>query len=116
MSRKFFLKEILAACLVSLIFLSFGLAGWISGAVTIFFFALYIAYFILSYWLARGDPAPKPGAFFSIKEEQETIENIDIEEEGLKFRQPSDEKVNQIGNELVLERNSITPNIMYQFF
>lgn len=112
MSRKFFLKEIISACLISLIFLGFGLAGWISGAVTLIFFALYIAYFALSYYLALQDTTPKPGAFFSIREEHETIENIDIEEEGLKFRAKTQPKIQEVGEELVLERNSITPNLL----
>lgn len=112
--KKFFFKEILSASLISLIFLGFGLAGWISGIVIVIFLVLYVGYVMTSYLLARSNTSLPPKATINFDICNGTIDNLDFDNKLLFSSNKEQPKVNtnQTGmNFISVDRNSLTPQI-----
>lgn len=67
-SSKFFIKEIVTICVICSTFFVFGMIGYISGIIMIFFLIFYLLYFILGFELASNSQTKNFEQFIDIEE------------------------------------------------
>lgn len=103
----------MAASVITLIFLGFGLMGWISGAIILIFAILYIVYVGFSYFLARNNDSTHPLATIDLDNCKDTIDNLDLHNSHLlsNAKITAGKKKESRLNLISVERNSLTPQI-----
>ena len=101
----------MAASLITLIFLGFGLLGWISGVIILIFLIVYACYVSASYYLAKNHKSIPTIATINFENCKETVENIDFDENYLlsSSRKNLVDKKRPNTNFISVDRNSLTP-------
>lgn len=109
--KKFFLKEIASASLITLVFLGFGLAGWISGVIILIFAVLYVIYVVASVILSRNSQLNHPLATLDLDQGKDTVENLDVHQGPLlaHSRMSAPRKSPARLNLISVDRTSLTP-------
>lgn len=68
----------MTASLICLVFLAFGLAGWINGLIMIILIMIYLVYLVLSIYFGRNNSKIPPKAQFDFTTGAGTVDNLDI--------------------------------------
>lgn len=103
----------ITASVITMIFLGFGLMGWISGVIILIFMVLYVAYVFSSYLLAKKNKDVPPKATINFDNCNGTIDNLDFDNKLLlsSSKKNLDNKKDTGVNFISVDRNSLTPNI-----
>ena len=99
----------MTACLITLIFLGFGLMGWISGIIILIFLIIYICYVFASYYLAKNHNSVPSMATINFGDCKDTVENLDdnfLFSSSKKNLFPQKKKASNL---ISVDRNSLTP-------
>lgn len=68
----------MTACSICLVFLGFGLAGWINGLIMVILVLIYLVYLMLSIYLGRNNSKIPPKTQFNFTTGGGTVDNLDI--------------------------------------